>query len=379
MTYSKELLFRQEEYEERVENVREHMQQRDIDVLLIDQTEFLAYLTGFNISENMYRACLLPLDGEPVMILRAVDLGPFVEGSWVTESVTFADWDDPVGVVARTLRKRGWANSRIGIDEESYCMTLRRFKQLQSMLPEARFIDFSGVMGIVRARKSPQEIIYLRRAAIIADLALGEALAASGEGRSPRDAAAAVHRAFMAHGADSSRAGIITPGIGDSFLHGNLHSRPLRQGDILHLEILPLVNGYSARLMRPAIIGAADKPRMDVARQLIEAQDRQLEAMGPGKTAKDIDAIARTAIFSAGLRHEYLNVTGYSLGQFPLSTPRTSDFSRVFLPNADWVLEPDMVFHMYVSASGIAFSETVLVTRDGVERLTRSTRQFFEI
>ncbi len=379
MTYSKNLLFSQEEYEDRVERVREHMRERGVDVLLIDQTEFLAYLTGFSISENMYRACLLPLEDPPVMVLRAVDLGPFLEGSWIEESVAFADWEDPIAVVARTIRKRGWSTLRIGIDEDSYCMPLRRFKHLQSLLTGTQFVDFSGVMEIVRARKSPQEQVYLRRASIIADLALGEALAACGEGRSARDAAAAVHRAFIAHGADTSRAGIFTTGVGNDFLHGNLHNHPFHRGDILHMELLPFVNGYSARLMRPAIMGSADRQNAEIARQLIEAQDRQFEEMAPGRTAKEIDAIARDAIYAAGLRPDYLNITGYSLGYYPMSTPHTSDFSRVFLPTAEWVLKPDMVFHMYVSASGIAFSETILVTKSGIERLTRATRQLFEI
>ena len=34
-----------------------------------------------------------------------------------------------------------------------------------------------------------------------------------------------------------------------------------------------------------------------------------------------------------------------------------------------------MVFHMYASAGGIAFSETVLVTETGGERLTKSPRE----
>lgn len=354
------------------------MRARELDLLLIDQTEFLAWLCGFSISENMYRACILPLDGEPIMVLRAVDLGPFLENSWVTENVAFADWEDPVQVVAAAITRHGWQRAHVGLDEDSYCMPLRRFKQLRAALPELRFGDFSGVLEQLRARKSPQEIAYLRRASEIGDLALVAALEASGEGRSARDAAAAVHRVFMAEGADTSRAGIITYGTGDSFLHGNLHSHPIQRGNVLHLELLPLVNGYSARLMRPAVVGPAGE-RAALAQQLLEIQDRQFAAMAPGRSAGEIDAIAREAILAAGLRKDYLNITGYTLGHFPLSTPHTSDFSRVFLPDSTWVLQPDMVFHMYVSAAGVAFSETVRITETGCELLTRAPRKLFEI
>ncbi|WP_459618308.1 M24 family metallopeptidase [Bordetella sp. 2513F-2] len=377
MSQTKKLLFTQDEYDARVEAVRTHMRTRGVDVLLVDQTEFLAYLTGFSISENMYRACLLPLEGEPVMVLRAVDLGPFLESSWVQDAVAFSDWEDPVGVLARTLAQRGWDGLRLGMDEDSYCMPLRRYRQLTAALPQSRFVDFSGVLEQVRMRKSPQEITYLREAGRIADLALQAVVEHAGEGRSERDAAAIVHQVFMEQGADTSRAGIITAGVGDSFLHGNLHAEPLRRGDVMHLELLPLVNGYSARLMRPVVIGAAGE-RAALAEQLIAIQDRQFAAMVPGRPAREVDAIAREGILQAGLRKDYLNITGYTVGHFPLSTPHTSDFSRVFLPDSNWVLEPGMVFHMYVSAAGVAFSETILTTETGIERLTRAPRRLFE-
>ena len=43
--------------------------------------------------------------------------------------------------------------------------------------------------------------------------------------------------------------------------------------------------------------------------------------------------------------------------------------------DADWQLEAGMVFHMYILARGMGFSETMLVTADGAERLTRVERE----
>ncbi|MGT0250444.1 M24 family metallopeptidase [Burkholderia pyrrocinia] len=379
MTIDKTLLFSLDEYRERLEKVRAAMRARQLDTLIIDQTEFLFYISGFGISENMYRACVVPLKGEPVFMLRAVDELPFLETTWLSQHVSFSDWQDPLDVLAQLLRERGWDAGHIGIDGDSYCMTLNRFNRLKGALPQARFGDFSGVLEVLRARKSPAEIEYVRRAAAIGDIAISEALAVSGVGKSERDAAAAVSYAFMRHGADSGRAGPITNGVGDAFLHGNLHSRPLERGEILHMELLPFVNGYSARIMRPAVMGEASDEQQRIASQLLEIQDRQFAAMRPGAVAREIDAIAREAILAAGLRSAFPNITGYTLGYYPQSTPHTSDFTRVFLTNSDWVLEPGMIFHMYVSANGIAFSETVLVTDDGIELLTRSPRRLMVV
>lgn len=371
------MIFEREEYQARLAKVRAAMAERNIDLLIVDQSEFLIYLTGFSISENMYRACLVPMEGEPVMVLRAVDLGPFLDSSWVTASVAFADWENPIRALADAIGEMGSSGKAIGIDEDSYCMPLKRFKALQAALPDATFGDFSGVLETLRARKSPTEIAYIREASRIADVAITAAVEAAGEGRSARHAAAAVHRVFMEEGADTSRAGIFTTGIGNNFLHGYLTATPLKKGDILHLELLPFVQGYSARIMRPVVIGPVGD-RQNIADQLLDIQNRQFAAIRPGAIAKDIDRTVREGVLSAGLRPDYFNITGYNLGAYPLHTPRTSDFSRIFLPTSEWVLEQGMIFHMYVSASGIAFSETVLVTETGAELLTQSPRIVFE-
>ncbi|QRM33075.1 Xaa-Pro peptidase family protein [Microvirga sp. VF16] len=371
------MIFEKSEYSARLDNVRAAMRAREIDLLIVDQSEFLIYLTGFSISENMYRACLVPLNGEPVMVLRAVDLGPFEDSSWLDQAVAFADWEHPVAVMAKTIHDMGFAARRVGIDEESYCMPLKRFRQLEGLLPDTKFVDFSGVLECLRARKSDAEIALIRQAARIADLGISAAVEDVGEGRSARDAAAVVHQVFMKEGADTSRAGIITAGVGNNFLHGYLTDTSLKSGEILHLELLPFVQGYSARIMRPVVIGPLGE-RARVAELLLEIQDRQFAAMKPGATACDVDAIAREGLLAAGLRPDYLNITGYNLGLYPIHTPRTSDFTRIFLPTSKWQLEPGMVFHMYVSASGLAFSETILITEHGFERLTQSPRKVFE-
>lgn len=188
------MLFPVDEYEARVKRVREQMAARELDVLIVDQSEFLAYFTGFLISENMYR-------GLPAAARWRVDHDTSCRRPWPVHrelvAVAFADWGDPIRVLADTIRNLGYTTGRVGLDEDSYCMPLSRFKHLSAQLLDARFVDFSGVMAELRARKSTREIAVLRRAAAIGDLGIDAALKASGEGRSARDAAAAVYQVFI--------------------------------------------------------------------------------------------------------------------------------------------------------------------------------------
>lgn len=373
-----QLLFSREEYAQRLNAVRKKMRERGVDVLLVDEMEHVFYLAGFQNPGSMYRVCIVPLDHDPIMVLRRLDEPAFLERTWLRNHVPFADWEDPVSVLARILAQRGWAGKRIGLEMDSHYLSVHRYEAIKAALPEAMWVDFSGVLWEVRLRKSPQEIAYLRQAARIADAAILEAIAAAGEGKSEREVAAVASHAFVKLGADHGRTGPITSGSRSASLHGGLWDHRLEAGDILHMEFVPQVHGYSARLMRPTVIGMPSSEQAETARILIKVQDQQLAAMKPGAVAKDIDGICREQVLQARLRATYDNITGYTLGYYGMpQPPRASDFTRVFLPISDWVLEAGMVFHMYTSARGMAFSETVLVTENGHERLTQTERKLF--
>jgi Xaa-Pro dipeptidase len=344
-------MFDAAEYDRRLGLIRAEMAERGVDLLLIDHAEFLAWATGYTVSETMYRAALIPASGAAWFTLRALDAEPCRQASWIRDIVGFADTTDPHAAVAGTIRAHGFGAARIGLDFTSYGCSAHTLARLRAELPQAT------------------------RAARIADSAMAEVAYMARLGVSPRDAAVAAAATFLRLGADSGETGPILRAAGNNeFLHGRMGDDALSRGDILHVELIPKVGNYGARLMRPIVIGGASAAQAHVAERLVALQDRQIAAMRPGATAAEVDAILRQAVLAEGLRPDYDNVTGYALGLYA-RTPRTSDFSYCFLPNADWRLEAGMVFHMYASAQGLGFSETVVVEAAGGRRLTQAPRR----
>ena len=369
--------FPRDEYERRVARLQAAMRARGADVLVADVGEYTGYLCGFDVSLNMYRALIVPASGKPVMVLRELDESAYLELSWLDEHVAFRDWEDPIAIVAEFLRRAGHGKSTIALDFQSYALTVSRFQGYQRALPEARFVDMADDLARMVLIKSDAEIAYHRKCANIVDAVMADTVAWAKEGVSERDAQATVSAGFFKHGADHGMVGPITAGAGENFLHGLAHDRPLVRGDILHLEFVPRYRGYSSRLMRSVVIGQASAEQLSVAAKIVEMQDKQIQAIKPGALARDVDAICRQGLIDAGARATYGNVTGYTLGYYPSPTVRSSNFYRCLLPNADWEIEAGMVLHVYASARGIAFSETVLVTNGGCERLTRTERRLF--
>lgn len=371
-------VFTRAEMQARLATLQARLVERGIDLALFDEMEALFWIAGYANSENRWRACLVPAAGEPFFVIRALDAAPLRQRTWLTEIVTYRDWEDPMAALAEAVAARGLGGATIGTDHYSYGMPVARFARLREALPQARFVDLGRLAWELRLVKSAAEIALLRQAAGIADKAMAAAIARCKPGGAQREAAAAAIAAYLAHGADPGPAGPITAGRGWDFLHGHLGDEPLAAGDIVHLELTPRVSGYSGRLMRCVAVGGASPEQRDAAARLRALQDAQIAALRPGALASEVDAVLREPMLRDGLRPSFDNISGYTLGYYHPAGPHTSDFTRCFHPAAQWRVEAGMVFHMYASAQGLSFSETVLVGEGGPERLTQTPRVLFE-
>lgn len=368
--------FTRAEYDQRVTRLKARMRSARVDVALFDEIEAMIWISGFGSSANRWRCAAIPLEAEPFFLIRALDGGICRDRSWIEDVPTFQDWEDPVPVLAAKLGERGLAGARIGLDFESYGLSVARFDAMRKALPKAEFVDLGPVIAELRLIKSPAEIELLRRAAAIADQATVDAAAVCVVGGYQRDASKRAQMTFVEMGGDPYRPGPITAGRGWNFLHAPSGDEPLEKGDLVHIELTPRIYGYSSRIMRNVVLGAPEPERQRALDVLIELQDRQIAAMRPGAIASEVDAILRKGVVEAGLRESYDNITAYTLGLYGDAGPRTSDFTRIFHPEAHWPLEANMVFHVYASAGGAAISESVLVTEAGPKRLTKLPRGF---
>jgi Xaa-Pro aminopeptidase len=370
-------LFSREEYATRVERIRAEMRRRQCDVVVLDAIESIAYVSGFTISGTRYQACLVFLDRDPVMCLRSIDEQTLLDHTWLSDYELFGDEEDPVAAVVRALAERGFGETRIGFELDSNFLSVQTYGRFKALL-RGELKDFSGVLWELRLIKSSAEIECIRCAADIATTTMTRVMEAAAAGVSERTLGALIASSYIELGASDGHIGPLTAGVRTGSIHGQLGDHVLARGDVLHVELVPEYRGYSARMMRSASIGSPSDAQLRAIEIMVEGQDAQIAAMRPGARAGDVDRILRNRILEAGLRDCYDNVSGYTLGFYGTPrSPRASDFTRCFLPDATWSLEAGMVFHMYVFAAGLSLSETVAVRDEGPERLTKLERKLF--
>lgn len=362
--------FDQAEYHGRIRAIQSVMELRGAELLLVDQIDHLAYLFGYLATAARYQAALIPVKGEPWLIIRELDLGTFLDQSWSRSYETFADDEDSHARVTSAIARLG--PKSLAVEKDSNILTIARLNQIRAGNSGMEIVDFSGVIWQQRLIKSPAELAYIRRAADIADHIVTAGAGSIKAGVSDRDSLAAMYEASIRHGADNTRAAILGRLTGVDALIGGGTGAPWAEGERVFVEATPQYRGYSARLVRPAVVGKTSTADLELARQMVEIQDRQIAAMVPGAKGGDVDAICRREVLRQGLKAVFTQITGYTLGY--QAVPRISDHTRIMAPGQTWAFEPNMVFHVVLHTPQLALSETVFVTEAGPERLSRLPR-----
>ncbi|MFZ4685893.1 MAG: M24 family metallopeptidase [Hyphomonadaceae bacterium] len=367
--------FERSEYQGRLARLQAQMRTQGFEGLLAFQPESVTWLTGFfTRGYSTFQFAFVPAKGEPSVFCRDVARYYLDRTCVFPDHGVWADGEDRFAAAAAFLGQRLSGARRIATELDAWQMTAQRYLSLKSALPELELIDAGGLLAKLRLVKSPAEIALQRQAARAAEAGMQAALDTAQAGVSEREVAAAIVAAMIRAGSDHPGPGPLSSGERALHLHGGFTDRVLRRGDTLQCETTPAVKYYHARFMRTIKIGAAEPPEFEKMAAIIAIQDEALAAVRPGIRASVPDAIYRNGILGQGLRKEYTNKTFYSVG---LMMPPVGGESLEAAPGATWTFEPGMVFHTYVLADSFGFSETIVVTQDGYERLTQFPRKLF--
>ena len=144
------------ELDRRRDNATAAMRKAGLDCLVIGVPENIYYLTGLD--HWGYFAChllLLTQDGESILINRAMERITVENQVRNARYIGYADDEDPADAGIRALRELGATDARVGLEKRSLFLTPHVAEALQAKLPDADWIDASGLLDALRQIKSP--------------------------------------------------------------------------------------------------------------------------------------------------------------------------------------------------------------------------------
>lgn len=365
--------------------VRQAVSTRSLDALVVTSLPNILYLTNFEGSSAI--AVVTPERVYFLTDFRYLTAVAEMKGSPCEcpelELVTVqGSYDATLAALLASLPVR-----KIGF--EGAHLTVSRYEWLRRTVPHGEtsgpeLVATEGIVEASRVIKDDYEIATLREAArrlstVAADLPLEVR-----PGRTERDVAGAVDSRLRDAGFEKpSFDTIVAAGTNSALPHARPGERRLHEGDLVVLDFGGVYDSYCVDLTRTLVVGSASARVREVYGAVLEAHDRAIECVRPGRSRFEIDGAARDVLGQRGLADAFGHGTGHGLGIEVHEDPRitrrrTGDTDG----NAD-LIEPGMVFTIEPGAylpgwGGVRIEDDVLVTENGVEVLTRASTELIE-
>jgi Xaa-Pro aminopeptidase len=191
--------------------------------------------------------------------------------------------------------------------------------------PGVELVSSDPIMDPLRAVKEPSELATMTEAQRIAGMGMDRAQALLRDGATAHEIATEALYAMMRAGAQRTSTPIyVNVGRETCMLHGWQSPRPMRTGDLVVIDLTPVVDGYCANLARTFVLGEPDarqRSLLDAYAALIPAVR---DAMRPGVTVAQLDAAAGAVLRERGLAEHQVNGIGHGLGLRFEETPAST-------------------------------------------------------
>ena len=376
--------FSKEEFADRQTRVREKLANLDLDGALLFKIEDMYWLTGYDSDGFSIFGCMyIGTDGQLTQLARPADLGNAAYSS-ICEDIRVAPDSEKISradQIKQMLASLGLQGKRIGIQVDTMGLTPRLFLQIQEELngwcEQVIIPDFIRELRLV---KSPQELVYMRKAGEIMDVVLDKTLAATYCGAFEGDIYATFYDSLFRLGGDLP-AHIPPFGSGQSALNlryttGRKH---VLENDQVTLELGVAYRHYHAACMCVVLTGPEINPRhLKMHETSVIALDAVQAILRPGTTVGEIYETYKSTLENNGEKDAVLTVCGYTMGA---AWPPTWMEQPMIFEQNPVVLEENMSFftHMILndreSGLSMAVAEQAIITKGEPEIITHVPRE----
>ncbi len=358
------------------------MERAGIDVLVVSSKHNVQYLIGdayrffffahFDaIGLSRYLPLLVYVRGKPedaVYVGNPMEnyereLGKF----WMPEFVKAWGSQGAMASVVERLRKLRRENAVIGV--ERAFLPADAEELLRKELPQARIVDATVALERLRAKKTPQELEWLRIASERVVESMLATVASHGPGTTKLEMVEALRREEVSRGLSFEYC-LITAGTS---LNRAPSDQVWREGDPMSIDSGGNYKGYIGDLCRMAILGEPDAELQDLLAEIDAIQMAARKPIHAGARGGDIFAAAGEVLRQSP-NGNLLDFVAHGMGLISHEAPRLTGSGPVPYPgdDADQPLEAGMVLSIETTLPHprrgyIKIEDTVAVTETGWE------------
>lgn len=351
-------------FADRIRQLADRAAAAGVDVVLIAPGADLQYFAGHSVSSHeRLTALAVPVEGEPQMLVPALERAGWSGSPLESVGVAFTTWTDgtdPYGSLTGLLP----ATARVlAVD---YHMPAVHALGISRAVPGSELTLAGEIIAELRMRKSPDEVSELVAVGGAIDRVHRRIAEWLRPGRTEAEVAADIGAALVEEGHTSADFVIVGSGSNGASPHHEASPKVIQAGDPVVIDIGgPNAAGYFSDCTRTyRVAGDSSDPDFDTVYEIVRrAQQAGIDAVAPGVPAESVDAASRSVIEAAGYGEYFITRTGHGIGLEVHEHPYI--VSGNALP-----LEPGMAFSIepgiYLPGRfGVRIEDIVVVGDDG--------------
>ena len=371
------LHFSKEEFLSRKSKVLKKMIDQKIDALLMFRQESMYWLTGYDtFGYVFFQTLILDQKGNLILLTRAPDLRQAQNTSIINDIRIWVDKEgsSPTDDLKNILNELNLKGKKLGVEYEAYGLTGRNALSLNKSLENYCSIeDKSDLITKIRVVKSSEEIVYIKKAAELADKALDEIWKHTKAGVNESKILAEMNRVIFEGGGDyPANEFIIGSGKNALLCRYQSEKQTLNNIDQLTIEWAGTFKHYHSAMFRTIPIGKADPKHHKMHEACIEALHNCEKKLKPGNKIGEVFEAHANTLDNLGYKNDRMNACGYSLGS--TFSPNWMDWPMIFKGNSYEIKSGNVFFlHMIIMDSknqlAMNLGETYIVNDKNCERL----------
>jgi Xaa-Pro aminopeptidase len=346
----------------RIERLAAGLAEHEVDAILVTDLTNVRYLTGYTGSNG---AIVVRPEGSIFLtdfryLERVAPLREFAEVRQANQEL--------IRFISTRWEELAPGASRVGF--ESAHVSHAAYALLSEAAGPVELAPLTGAVEAMRVVKDDDEIDAIRRSAAVLEPVYASLLGEGLIGRTEFEVAWRIQELVREHGAEElSFDSIVAAGDAGALPHAEPRREPIVGNTLVTIDIGAKLDGYCSDCTRTFATGPLPDELAEAYDLVLRAQLAGLEAVRPGVTGFDADAVVRDIITEAGHGEHFQHGTGHGVGLEIHEGPRLS------LTASDATLEPGMVVTVepgvYLPGiGGVRIEDLLVVTTDGCERLT---------
>jgi Xaa-Pro aminopeptidase len=347
--------------------LRELMTDKNLDGVLVAQSENRRYLSGFTGSAGVL---IITLDRQAI----ATDFRYYEQ-----VEAQCPDWEliqvgrDFEGRMLDVLRDLGLGGRSVGF-EASHVSVNQLLGWEQAVKGHLRLTNTTQLVESLRMSKDEQELQALRRAVALADEALAHIYDWIQPGMSERQVAWELESTMRTRGAAGTAfEAVVASGPNGSLPHHRAGDRIIQVGEPVMMDLGCVVDGYCSDVTRSVCLGEPRDGRyLEIWNLVLRAQETAEAGVKAGISGVGADKLARRVIVEANYGDYFGHSLGHGVGLAVHEDPKLSPQYPGMIPaGAVVTVEPGI----YLSGwGGVRIEDMVLVRNSGVEVLTGAAK-----